>query len=222
MSNYGDRPRRAATRGRSSGSGPSGAVTAVLVVVGMAVLFVAGFALSTVLRGGGDDGGSASPSTSGAPQPQPCETVTIAPVEVLPKPADVTVNVYNSTSRAGLAAATADVLQQRGFVIGTIDNDPLGKTIKGVAEIRYGAKGLKAAELMAFYLPGATLVNDKRKTADIDVSLGEGFDSVAPQADVDKALNTPTPFPTGPGCSSAPAPAPESSSESAPAESSAA
>lgn len=213
MSNYGDRPRRAATRSR--GTGPSGAVTAILVVVGMAVLFVAGFALSSVLRGGGgSDGGGGASSSSGGPQPQPCETVTIAPSEFLPKPADVTVNVYNSTTRAGLAAATADVLTQRGFAVAAIDNDPLGKTLSGVGEIRYGAKGLKAAELMAYYLPGAELVNDKRKSADIDVSLGEGFQTVAPQAEIDKELSTPTPIPTGPGCSSTPAPAPASSSES--------
>jgi hypothetical protein len=128
-------------------------------------------------------------------------TVTVIPADSLPTPADVTSNVYNATDRTGLAAATAEELKTRGFVIGTVANDPLGKTITGVAEIRHGPKGADAASLMAFYLPGAKLIDDDRADASIDTVLGAGFMDVAPQAEVDAAIDTPTPSPSPSGCS---------------------
>lgn len=204
----------ASGRSQYRGSKRTPVLFLVLVVVGMVVLFAAGFGLSMVLRGGnnnangGGGGGSSSSSASESPTPEPCTTTMVIPGQDLPKPAAVTANVYNATSRAGLAKSTSEVLKGRGFVIGKVDNDPLKKTITGVAEIRYGAAALKNAELMAFYFPGAILVPDSRKTTDVDVVLGETFATVASQSDVDKALNTPSPSASGPGCSTTPAPVP--------------
>lgn len=42
----------------------------------------------------------------------------------LPEPDAVTVNVYNATTRTGLAQETADVLADRGFTIGAVTNAP--------------------------------------------------------------------------------------------------
>jgi hypothetical protein len=123
----------------------------------------------------------------------------------------VTTNVYNATDRAGLAASTAEELQVRGFLIGVIDNDPLAKTITGVAEIRHGPSGEQAARLMAFYIPGAELVDDGRKDATIDTALGAAYTSIAPQSEVDAALAAPSPSPSGPGCSPTPVPSSEPS-----------
>jgi uncharacterized membrane protein (DUF485 family) len=90
----------------------------------------------------------------------------------------VTLNVYNSTSRPGLAVSAAAALRKQGFKIATIDNDPLGRTILGVGEIRYGPSGLDGAHLAALRLPGATLVQDSRMDASVDVVLGNTFKAV--------------------------------------------
>lgn len=186
-------------------------VAVVLVVIGMIILFGAGYGLSRIIQGSGtSDAGSTSAPTgsatpTSAPEPEPCVTVTVTPGAGLPSPAQVTSNVYNATDRTGLAAATAEELQVRGFLIGVIDNDPLAKTITGVAEIRHGPSGEQAARLMSFYLPGAELVDDGRKDATIDTVLGAAYTAVAPQSEVDAALAAPSPSPSGPGCSPTPA-----------------
>ena len=52
-----------------------------------------------------------------------------------PTPATTTVNVYNASSKNGLAARTAAELRERGFVIGEVRNDPLRRKV-AVAEVR--------------------------------------------------------------------------------------
>ena len=184
----------------------SPAVSIVLVVVGMVVLFAAGFGLSVIIRGasGGADGGgggtSPAPTSTSTDTPLPCVTVTVTPGAGLPTPSQVTTNVYNATDRTGLAATSAEELQKRGFIIGTIDNDPLGRAVSAPAEIRHGPSGLAAAQLMSFYIPGALLVSDGRTDATIDTVLGQAFTAVAPQSEVDAALLAPSPSPSGPGC----------------------
>jgi len=93
-------------------------------------------------------------------------------------PSGVTVNVYNSTDRTGLAASAARSLQKQGFKVATIDNDPLAKTILGVAEIRHGPSGLEGAILAAKRLPGARVVKDDRMDASVDIVLGAEFRTV--------------------------------------------
>jgi len=187
-------------------------VAIVLVAIGMVILFGAGYGLSRIIQGSGSsDAGAASESSDAAsnsatPEPAPCVTVTVTPGAGLPSPSQVTTNVYNATDRAGLAATTAEELQVRGFIIGVIDNDPLAKTITGVAEIRHGPSGEQAARLMSFYLPGAELVDDGRKDATIDTVLGAMYTTVAPQSEVEAALAAPSPSPSGPGCSPTPSP----------------
>jgi len=93
-------------------------------------------------------------------------------------PGDVTINVYNSTSRTGLAASAASELQKQGFDVATIDNDPLGKTLLGVGEIRYGQSGLEGALLASKRLPGSKIVLDDRMDASVDMVVGKQFRSV--------------------------------------------
>ena len=99
-------------------------------------------------------------------------------------PSGVTLNVYNATVRTGLAAFVANTLQQEGFKIATIDNDPLGKTILGVGEIRHGPSGLEGAILAAQWLPGATMVQDSRMDASVDIALGQAFRALTVPAKV--------------------------------------
>ena len=109
-------------------------------------------------------------------------------------PGEVTVNVYNTTSRAGLAATVAGLLQKQGFKVATVDNDPLGKSIPGVGEIRHGPSGLEGAALAAKRLPGARVVQDYRMDASVDLVVGASFKAltVPPRVAVSKVAQ-PTP-----------------------------
>ena len=97
------------------------------------------------------------------------------------QPSDVTLNVYNSTGRIGLAGNTAAVMQKEGFSVATIDNDTLGKKILGVGEIRHGPSGLQKARLVAKRMPGAKLVLDNRTDTTVDLVVGGQFRAVKVQ-----------------------------------------
>jgi hypothetical protein len=127
-------------------------------------------------------------------------STTVSPGAALPKPATVTTNVYNATDRAGLARTTAATLKTRGFGIGSIANDPSGKSLTTVGEIRYGAKGKDNATLMRFYVVGATLVLDQRTDATIDVVLGAKYKGIPDQKTINAALAKPVVVATGAGC----------------------
>lgn len=195
---------------RSSGGGSrSPWLSAIGILLGMVLLFGAGFGVAWFLSHRSND--SAVEADASSPTPLPCTTVTVVPGNGLPKPGQVATNVFNATNRAGLAAKTAKELKARGFKVGKIANDPLNKTLTGVAEIRYGPAGAQAAQLMKYYIVNATLVNDKRKDATIDTVLGEKFTVVAPAAAVQAALASPVPSLSGPGCTPSEKPAPSGS-----------
>lgn len=92
-----------------------------------------------------------------------------------PAPRAVTINVYNATDRAGLAASVAKSLRSLGFKVADVANDPLGRPISGVGEIRHGRSGAAGATLAATRLSGAQLVLDSRPDTTVDFVLGEAF-----------------------------------------------
>lgn len=96
-------------------------------------------------------------------------------------PRMVSVNVYNATSRDGLAASVAESLQSQGFKVAKVGNDPLSLTIQGVGEIRRGPTGAAGGALAATRLSGAKIVPDERTDDTVDVVLGNKF----------RALSTP-------------------------------
>ena len=167
---------------------------AVAVLVVLAVLF----AVFSLFRGSSGD----EAASDALPVPSPCVTVMVVPASVLPEPSQVTVNVYNSTPKSGLASDTATELRARKFVIGKVANDPKKKRIKGVAQIRYGKKGEQAAQLVLFYVPGAELVQTKRKSATVDLSIGNTYSGLAPQQGIDALMASPKPSASGAGCPS--------------------
>ena len=124
----------------------------------------------------------------------------VTPAEVLPLASRVTINVYNSTKRVGLAGDAAKLLGVRGFKIAKVENDPLGIVIEGEGEIRYGPKGEAGAKLMAYHFPTATLVNDGRKGKRVDVVLGQQFADLANDAEVVAQLAQPSPSASPQGC----------------------
>ncbi|MFC8501562.1 LytR C-terminal domain-containing protein [Pedococcus sp. NPDC057267] len=109
-----------------------------------------------------------------APRPV-CTTAATAP-----QPADVTVNVYNATTRDGLAKKTAAEVRKRGFLVATVSNDPLQKKVTGPAEVRYGPSGKKEAALVLQLVKGAKGVQDARNDSSVDLVLGATYKALAP------------------------------------------
>jgi hypothetical protein len=170
----------------------------IAVAIAVVILVVVGVILGVMnlFRGGSTTSAGPEPDVSASP----CVTATVATSEVLPAPKDVRLNVFNSTSKAGLASDTAKELSARGFKVVRIANDPLGKKIDGVAQIRYGPKGELSAQLLLLYVPGAEMVNDYRTGRRIDLSTGKTFSGLSPQQGVKALLAAPTPIASGPGC----------------------
>ena len=190
----------------------------LLTGVGMVVLFAVGFGVSLLVAGEDQRptvaAGEEDPSVAGDAianddgttgsnnvEPEPCETTLIAAAEVQPRPDSVVVNVYNSTKRAGLAGTTARELSQIGFRINKVENDPLGVSLRGVGEIRFGPTGVDNARLLLFYVPDAVMVEDDRSGPRVDLSIGRGFEGLQPEGTVAAALASPSPSLSGPGCS---------------------
>ncbi|HET7399442.1 MAG TPA: LytR C-terminal domain-containing protein [Intrasporangium sp.] len=153
------------------------AVTILLVLAGLAAAFY--YANSYFQRT--------------APKAAPCMTVPTAP-DLAPR--DVSLRVYNSTERAGLAAATAKVAASRGFRVKQVANDPLNRTIGAPAEIRYGKAGEASAKVVARHVPGAALKPDQRGDDSVDLVLGNGWKAFGPVPAPVTATPTPVPCPS--------------------------
>jgi hypothetical protein len=133
---------------------------------------------------------------SGKPTAAPTTTCTRT---TAPIPATTVVNVYNATDRNGLAAKTATEVRKRGFKVSTVSNDPLGRTIAGTAEVRFGEAGKSASVLVLALVKGAKAHPDSRTDASVDLVLGNGFKALAPVAKP-KPGAKPTSSPTTSGC----------------------
>ena len=123
-----------------------------------------------------------------------------AMMPVPPPPAStVTVNVYNTTFKAGLAGTVADGLRARGFKTADIGNDPQKAFLPDdVVLVRYGKHGDAAARRAAAQFSSAKLSYDARRTDQtLDVVLGNKYTELVPTAQA-----TPKPFqvPTPSGC----------------------
>ncbi|MEU9994752.1 LytR C-terminal domain-containing protein [Streptomyces sp. NPDC050848] len=174
----------------------AGAAVVVLGAAGWGTL-----QLIDVFSGGGADG---TKTTAGrAADCKPAPKATVAPVAALPKPTQITVNVYNATPRSGLAKSTADELKKRGFVIGKVGNAPAAydKKVPGTGML-LGAPGATkgAFSVLGTQLKGATTKTDARATADVDLIIGTAFKALDAKTTADAALvalNKPKPAPAG-------------------------
>jgi hypothetical protein len=134
---------------------------------------------------------------SGRPAAAPAASCTTAPVTAgAPRPATTTVNVYNATDRDGLAARTAAEVRKRGFVVATVANDPLQRTVAGTAEVRYGPTGVAKAKLVLALVKGAKPSRDARTDASVDLVLGQKFVALAPVSRPKPVITKPAPKPT--------------------------
>lgn len=147
---------------------------------------------------GGDKQASAADRKADCPTAAPS-----APAKVLPKPAKITVNVYNATPRGGLAKAAADELKKRGFIIGKVGNATAAydKKVAGTALLLGAPAAVNGTfPVLGTQLPGAATKTDARKGADIDLIIGTKF----------KAFSTPQAAATALTALTKPAPAPSS------------
>ncbi len=98
-----------------------------------------------------------------------------------PPPEEISINVYNGTDRNGLASQVAREMRELGYVILDVANDPLSRSVTGVAEVRAANADDLAVQLIMSQFPGAVFVPDERKDDVIDVVLGEQFVAIGPQ-----------------------------------------
>ena len=129
-------------------------------------------------------------------------------------PEKVNVNVYNSTSRPGLARSVADQLVARKFIVGNVANTT--SSYRGVALIVSGAAGQSAAFSVQRNLPGSDYAQDGRTDSSVDLIITGDFKELAKPELVDQTPGqlscpredrriideselpvTPTPAPTG-------------------------
>jgi LytR cell envelope-related transcriptional attenuator len=121
----------------------------------------------------------------------------------LPAPGSVTVEVLNSTNRAGIAGKARSALVAAGFTSPKAAGNEK-HLVRGVAELRYAPAAANGARLLSFYLPGAKLVpSSTQKSNTVLVVLGSKYTRVASTQSVTAALSrahlatsSPSPSPT--------------------------
>jgi hypothetical protein len=96
----------------------------------------------------------------------------------------INLNVYNSTSRPGLARSVADEFLARKFVVGAVSNIDAG--YRGVAAVVSGAAGQSAAFSVQRNLPGSDYFQDGRTDGSVDVILAHDYKELAPPELVDQ------------------------------------
>ncbi|WP_329337317.1 LytR C-terminal domain-containing protein [Streptomyces sp. NBC_00663] len=165
------------------------ASVAALGLVGWGTLQLIG-----IFTGNDDEASAAGPKADCATKASPsasASTSASASASHYPKPAQITVNVFNATPRAGLAKKTADELKKRGFKIGDVGNASaeFDKKVKGAGLLvgRTSAVGT-SLPVLGTQLGGAETRADGRKGADVDLVIGTGFKSLTAKAAADKAL----------------------------------
>ncbi|MDT0427442.1 MULTISPECIES: LytR C-terminal domain-containing protein [Streptomyces] len=148
---------------------------------------------------GGDKQASAADRPKTCPSPSASAS---APAKVLPKPAAIKVNVYNATSRSGLAKSAADELEKRGFVIGKVDNAPAAydKKVPGTGLLLGAPTAADGSfPVLGTQLPDAERKTDARRTGEVDLIIGtkfKAFSTPAAAASALSALTKPAPAPS--------------------------
>ncbi|SOD85348.1 LytR C-terminal domain-containing protein [Streptomyces sp. Ag109_G2-15] len=136
-------------------------------------------------------GGDKKTAASGPRAECRTKASTAAQVKALPKPGEITVNVYNATARTGLAKDTADELKKRGFKIGNVGNasKQYDKKVKGTGILLGPASALNTSlPVLATQLTDTEPRTDTRKGTDVDLIIGDGFKTLTQRTAADQAL----------------------------------
>lgn len=113
-----------------------------------------------------------------------------------PLPSEITLRVFNTTYREGLAGQVAQQLGNRGFAVEESGNDPLAAFLPNDSVvIRLGSEGAEAAAVLKQHLPDARLVRDERTDASLDVVLGNRFADLTPVDEIPEPAPRPAPVP---------------------------
>lgn len=148
----------------------------VLAVLAVTVLVAGRWGWEQLTAPFGDDVEAAgSPAPTGA---VPDCTPAPSPAPALPGPAEITVNVYNASGASGIAGRTGDELAGKGFIVASVANDPLGKQLGGVGEIRSSPDSEARVDQLLRYVPGAVWVQDQRDGPELDFAIGSEFGGV--------------------------------------------
>lgn len=121
------------------------------------------------------------PTTAGSDEPRtacPSATFDYTPND------RINVNVYNSTSRPGLARSVADELLARNFVVGAVANTEASH--RGVAAVVSGAAGQSAAFSVQRNLSGSDYFQDGRTDASVDLILAVDYQELVAADRVDQ------------------------------------
>ena len=100
-----------------------------------------------------------------------------------PLPSEITMNVYNTTFRTGLASVVAKQLKgvaSRSRTSATTRRRPCRWARHSSATARSDL----AAKIAAQHVPGATLRKDERAGTTVDVVIGNAYTALVPEADV--------------------------------------
>jgi hypothetical protein len=103
----------------------------------------------------------------------------------------VTLNVFNGTSKAGLAESVGGEFKNRGFKVNKMGNAPDNQKTDQIAVITYGPDAVGAAWLVSAYflVDEAKMKWDiKRKGAEVDVVIGEKFQQLATTTEVNQSI----------------------------------
>ena len=100
----------------------------------------------------------------------------------------INLNVFNSTSRPGLARTVADELLGRKFVVGAVANTDAG--YRGVAAVLSGAAGQSAAFSVQRNVPGSDYFQDGRADDSVDLILAGDYKALAAADQVDQTPGT--------------------------------
>lgn len=129
----------------------------------------------------------AEADSAAAPPPPPCAPIVPAPETV--DPAGIEVRVYNASKVEGLAATVSTELGERRLRVIEVRNDPSGRTVEGIGEIRYGVNGRVQALWIAATFPGMRAVSDNRPGPVVDIALGPSYEALTPPDQVQVAYD---------------------------------
>ncbi|HEX5543146.1 MAG TPA: LytR C-terminal domain-containing protein [Micromonospora sp.] len=151
-----------------------------LVIVAGLVVFALVFVVITLIRD----------TQSGPGSALECPEGYVRADIALREAKDIKINVYNSTDGVGLAGSVGSNFKNRDFQVEKTGNDPRKKRVEGVAELRYGPKGVGSAHVLrAYFLDQADPVYEADRDDDVvDVALGADFKQLATTTEVNQAL----------------------------------
>jgi hypothetical protein len=96
----------------------------------------------------------------------------------------VNLNVFNGTSKPGLARTVADEFLARKFAVATVGNQQTG--FRGVAAVISGAAGQSAAFTVQRNVPGSDYFQDGRTDSSVDIILASDYKGLTPPELVDQ------------------------------------